>query len=121
MATIRMPRASCTTVPPKASAAPVRVSTPTIMPEPASATAMVAALKAASTSASQHLRGVIQVRAVEEGQDEGDDDGVEGGAGGRVPLGEEVDDHHERDREVAAPEHRPPRGPLAQRAPAARP
>ena len=40
----------------------MRVSTPTIIPEPASATAMVPALNAASTSASQHLTGVIQVR-----------------------------------------------------------
>ena len=62
MATIRTPCAACTTTPPNASAAPVRVSTPTIIPEPASATAMVPALNAASTSASQHLTGVIQVR-----------------------------------------------------------
>ena len=61
IATSRMPPAIWTTTPPKASAAPVRVSTPTIMPEPASATAMVAAENEASVSASQHRRGVIHV------------------------------------------------------------
>jgi hypothetical protein len=61
MATIRTPWAAWTTTPPNARAAPVRVRTPTIIPEPASATAMVPALNAASTRASQHFLGVIQV------------------------------------------------------------
>src|SRR4029450_3970570 len=56
------PPAACTTTPLNASAAPVRVSTPTITPEPASATAIVAAENDASVRASQHRLGVIQVR-----------------------------------------------------------
>ena len=49
------------TAPPNASADPVRVSTPTIIPEPANATAIVAALDAPSTRASRHRAGVIHV------------------------------------------------------------
>jgi hypothetical protein len=61
IARTRLPIEAVSTTPPKASAEPVLVSAPTTIPEPAKATAIVAALPAASTSASTHRRGVIHV------------------------------------------------------------